>query len=236
MPIRMQFKVSEKNMLLSGIGRCRANTLMQEEAHISLLRCLLWTWKVCEWHMAPPLGCEVEWSGGRCVPAIIKYFLACWALSKAGNRHLVENQTDVVPMFMSSPSACPWYVCVCVCVCVSPHKHTCMLGRWRGCFRSRVNGFQVESVTTVIDLTHITTKLTILEYNFACPQGIPQWSAVKESTWNAGDAGLIPGLGRSPGEGDGNSLQYSCLGNPMNRGAWWATVHGVAESWTQLSD
>ena len=103
-------------------------------------------------------------------------------------------------------------MCVCVCVCVSPHKHTCMLERWRGCFRSRVNGFQVESVTTVIDLSHITTKLTILEYNFACPQGIPQWSAVKESTWNAGDAGLIPGLGRSPGEGDGNSLQYSWPG------------------------
>ena len=119
MPIRMQFKVSEKNMLLTGgIGRCRANTPMQEEAHISLLRCLLWTWKVCGWHVAPPLGGEVEWSGGRCVPAIIKYFLACWALSKAGNRHLVENQTDVVPMFMSSPSACPWYVCVCVCVCM----------------------------------------------------------------------------------------------------------------------
>ena len=44
---------------------------------------------------------------------------------------------------------------------------------------------------------------------------------------NAGDAGLIFGLGRSPGEGKGNSLQYSCLENPMGRGAWWATVHGV---------
>ena len=44
------------------------------------------------------------------------------------------------------------------------------------------------------------------------------------------DTGSIPGLGRSPGEGHGNPLQYSCLGNPMDRGAWWATVHGVAES------
>ena len=127
MPIRMQFKFSEKNMLLSGgIGRCRANTQIQEEAHISLLRCLLWTWKVCGWHVAPPLGSEVEWSGGRCVPAIIKYFLACWALSKAGNRHLVENQTDVVPMFMNSPSACPWYVCVCVCVWAHTSTHACL--------------------------------------------------------------------------------------------------------------
>ena len=46
---------------------------------------------------------------------------------------------------------------------------------------------------------------------------------------NAGDMGLIPGLGRSPGEGNGNPFQYSCLENPMDRGAWWATVHGVAK-------
>ena len=61
-------------------------------------------------------------------------------------------------------------------------------------------------------------------------------SEVKESAWNAGDPGSIPGLGRSPGEGNGNPLQYSCLENPMERGAWWATVHGVAKSWTRLSD
>ena len=46
--------------------------------------------------------------------------------------------------------------------------------------------------------------------------------------------GLIPGLGRSPGGGHGNPLQCSCLENPMDRGAWWATVHGVANSWTRL--
>ena len=50
----------------------------------------------------------------------------------------------------------------------------------------------------------------------------------KESTCNAGDLGLIPRLGRSPGEGNGNPLQYSCLENSMDRGAWRATVHGVA--------
>ena len=49
---------------------------------------------------------------------------------------------------------------------------------------------------------------------------------------NARDVGLIPGLGRSPGGGNGNLLQYSCLGNPMDRGAWWATVHGVMKSQT----
>ena len=54
-------------------------------------------------------------------------------------------------------------------------------------------------------------------------------SAVKNSPANAGDTGSIPGLGRSPDEGNGNPLQYSCLGNPMDRGAWWAIVHGVAK-------
>ena len=53
---------------------------------------------------------------------------------------------------------------------------------------------------------------------------------VKNLPTNAGDAGWIPGLGRSPGEGNGNPLQCSCLENPMDRGAWWATVHGVTES------
>ena len=54
----------------------------------------------------------------------------------------------------------------------------------------------------------------------------------KESACNAGDLGLIPGLGKSPGGGHGNPLQYSCLENSMDRGAWRATVHGVAKSWT----
>ena len=61
-------------------------------------------------------------------------------------------------------------------------------------------------------------------------------SVSKESACNAGDGGLIPGSGRSPGEGNGNSLQYSCLGNTMERGAWWAAVHGVAKSQTRLSN
>ena len=55
---------------------------------------------------------------------------------------------------------------------------------------------------------------------------------VKDLPANAADVGLIPGLGRSPGEGNGNPLQYSCLENPMDRGAWWAAVHGVAKSRT----
>ena len=62
-------------------------------------------------------------------------------------------------------------------------------------------------------------------------------TVVKNPPANAGDvrdAGLIPGLGRSPGGGHGNPLQYSCLENPMNRGAWRTTVHSVTKNWTQL--
>ena len=60
--------------------------------------------------------------------------------------------------------------------------------------------------------------------------GFPGHSDGKESTCNAGDPGSIPGPGRSPREGNGDPLQYSCLENPMGRGAWWATVHGVTKS------
>ena len=59
---------------------------------------------------------------------------------------------------------------------------------------------------------------------------------VKAPACNVGDLGLIPVSGRSPGEGNGNPLQYSCLENRMNKRAWWATVHGVAKSRTRLSD
>ena len=58
----------------------------------------------------------------------------------------------------------------------------------------------------------------------------------KESACNAGDPGSIPGLGKSPGEENGNPLQYSCLGNPMDGGTWQTTVHRVAKSQTRLSD
>ena len=66
--------------------------------------------------------------------------------------------------------------------------------------------------------------------------GFPGGSDSKEPTCNAGDPGSIPGLGRSPERGHGNPLQCSCLENPMDRGAWRSTVHGVTKSWTQLSD
>ena len=65
---------------------------------------------------------------------------------------------------------------------------------------------------------------------------LPDGSDGKESVCNAGDLGLTPGSGRSPGEGKGYPLQDPCLENPMDRGAWWATVHGVTKCQTRLSD
>ena len=66
--------------------------------------------------------------------------------------------------------------------------------------------------------------------------GFPGGSDSKGSACNAGDLGLIPGSGSYPGEGNGDPLQYSSLENSMDRGAWWAIVHGVTKSWTLLSD
>ena len=64
----------------------------------------------------------------------------------------------------------------------------------------------------------------------------PGGSGSKQSACNAGDLGSVPGLGSSPGEGNGNPLQYTCLGNPMDRGAWQAIAHGVANSQTWLTN
>ena len=66
--------------------------------------------------------------------------------------------------------------------------------------------------------------------------GFPGSWVSNESACNSGDVDSIPGSGRSPGEGNGNLLQYSCLRNPTDRRAWWAPVHGAPKSWTQLSN
>ena len=72
--------------------------------------------------------------------------------------------------------------------------------------------------------------------NSLCDAGFPGGSAGKKFACKAGDPGSIPGLGRSPGRGHSNPLQYSGLENSMERGAWWATVHGVAKSQKKLRD
>ena len=82
--------------------------------------------------------------------------------------------------------------------------------------------------TTAHSLKHLEPK-----------EGLPRWHTGKEYTHQCTEcreASSIPGLGRSPRGGNGNPLQYSCLGNPMDKGTWWAIVHRVAKSWTRLND
>ena len=87
-------------------------------------------------------------------------------------------------------------------------------------------------------LVHCYSDLTIIMFinSFSILGTSLVAQTVKASAYNAGDPGSIPGWGRSPGEGNGNPLQYSCLENPMDGGAWEATVHGVTKSRTRLSD
>ena len=94
------------------------------------------------------------------------------------------------------------------------------------------------SLLTLTSHTHTHTHTQDLAYNRALyiHLDFPDGSALKNLPANAGDTGLIPGSGRPPGGGNGNSLQYSCLENSVERGTWWATVHGVAKSLTLLSD
>ena len=85
-------------------------------------------------------------------------------------------------------------------------------------------------------IEHSSGALNLLCSQNAFILDLPGGSNGEESACSAGDPGSIPGLGRSPGEGDGYPFQYSCLKNSMDRGAWQVTVHGVANNWTWLSN
>ena len=102
----------------------------------------------------------------------------------------------------------------------NPLQHSCLENSTdRGAWQTTVHGV-AKSWTRQSNWAHTHIIVTI---------GFPGGSVVKKLPANAGDVGSIPGLGRCPGEVNGNPLQYSCLGNPMDRGAWWATVNGVAK-------
>ena len=91
-------------------------------------------------------------------------------------------------------------------------------------------------MVTLIEGSEESRILSLISHQISAPGDFPGGSDGKGSARNGGDLGWIPGLGRSPGGGRGNPLQYSCLENPMDRGAWQATVHGVSKSLTWLSD
>ena len=96
---------------------------------------------------------------------------------------------------------------------------------WRKLVKMKFILFSFETAKPVL-FTYAIKNSKLVKMSFpGSPDG-------KESACNAGDLGSIPGSGRSPGERNGNPLQYSCLENPMDRGGWWATVHGIPKSWT----
>ena len=95
-------------------------------------------------------------------------------------------------------------------------------------FASKVTVNVVFTVCYVKQSLFLTWHISVFKYH------LPWWLRSKESACYAGDPGSVPGSGRSPGGGRGNLLQYSCLENPMDRGAWRATVHRVAKSRTRL--
>ena len=100
--------------------------------------------------------------------------------------------------------------------------------------------FEVEDIIMVVQTPGVPEILPWCFKNFRLQYsqvwGFTGSSAIKNRPANARDSVSTPGLERSPGEGNGNPLQYSCLENPMDREAWRATVHGVTESQTELSD
>ena len=120
-----------------------------------------------------------------------------------------------------------------------PHLCLCYLSWW---VASSYKVYQANTYSNSIRLpavqeikNHTVKYFLIFKQIFTLIQGFAAGAVVKNPPVNAGNMVSTSGLGRSPGEGNGNPLQYSCLENPMDRGAWWATVHGVAESQTRLS-
>ena len=130
-----------------------------------------------------------------------------------------------------------------------PGNHVCFLHLWHYLFRkftciifldSTCKWISFDICLSLPDLTSLSIRISrfvhvaangiVLFYLMAnIPLSCLWWLSGKESTCNAGDTGLTPGLGKSPGEGNNFPLQYSCLRNPMGRGAWWATVRGVTK-------
>ena len=150
----------------------------------------------------------------------------------------LEEGKYIIIALLKSPSCYPTHLLV-----GFPMFFNSDLASWKWKDSGAIKGDGL--LNPLLDLLYQAWRLGILELfnsniNSSPPVylyfgGFPGGSDGKESACNVGDLGLIPGLGRSPGGEHGNPLQYSCLENPMNRRAWWATVLGVAKSWAWLS-
>ena len=139
---------------------------------------------------------------------------------------------------LSSPQRTVHMMCVCVCMCWGRGGSSAPPQALTG---PRSHGELFENLLVSIPRHTVFTEGCVAQFaTLYWPAGLPWWLRGKKKKKNlpanAGDVGSIPELERSSGEGNDNPLHYSCLGNPMDRGAWQATVYGVAESQTQLSD
>ena len=141
----------------------------------------------------------------------------------------------MVPPPCSVPLALSLVYFSCLLILLSPHPPPAL-------FFFTLFSFPIISSALLIFVSQFSSVLDNLEcywsfYNHSlyCQRGLPVWLRWQR-IFNTGDVSLIPGLWRLPGEGNGYPLQYCCLENPMDRGAWWATVHEVTDSWIGLSN
>ena len=144
---------------------------------------------------------------GKCPLTLGK--VICFALLSSSTQMLFSSRNTLIDSLRN-------YVLSAICTSLSPFRLT----------------HKIDSHIPTSCQFNIYLHLLKLYLKKGSPGGLDS----KESTCNAGDWGSIPGLGRSPGEGNGYPLQHSWLGNPLDREAWWATVHGVTKNQTQLSD
>ena len=132
------------------------------------------------------------------------------------------SEIAVTEVFMSP--YLPSKTCDFQSLCASVNVYSFFTQVWKcvlnGCHAIFAN--KMQTISHIVFLIILTKEKRLFSVN-------PGGSVVKDTPAKAGELSLIPRLGRSPGEGNGNALQYSCLGNPINRGVWWATVLGVVK-------
>ena len=160
-------------------------------------------------------------------------------LTSEARKHQFHNHKDNFPWIQDANSGA---IVVMICHFYQLYNWTQLPSSLQVWKRTKIRLRPVSLHESTDNISLIWSISLLHSFNFyyenlrAYIQGFPGGSGDKESACNAGDPGLIPGFRRSPGEGNGDLLQYSCLGNPMDRGAWQAKVQGVTQNQTRFSD